>query len=225
MGDQEWVDASRELPDEGATVLVYLDCDHVTFGAVIDGDWEFEIAPWELADADGAEVERWRYLPWPSDEPSAALGREAAVKSRPVPGLTPGHPPDSTAVTLPPPFLDVHSLRVFDAAMLDCTLSELGDRAEAVETRNDFEDFLAHLLRSTDAGSRRYRGVPVWPLIDALLWCVEDFECYRRPEDGDAEERPTWRLVARLLFMGLFRGTPEAEALFGQDVIRHDAIG
>jgi hypothetical protein len=224
MPEEEWIDARRELPDEGATVLVYLDCDHVTFGAVIDGAWEFEIAPWELADADGAEVECWRYLPWPPDEPPGAPERETAVKSLPGPGLAPAPTPDPAA-KLPPPFLDVHSLRVFEAGMPDCTLGELGDRAEAVGTRGDFEDFLAHLLRSTDAGGRRYRGVPVWPLVDALLWCVEDFECYRRPGDGEAEERPTWGLVARLLFMGLFRGTPEADALPGQGVISHDAIG
>src|SRR5437660_599903 len=117
MAEQEWVDASLELPDEGSTVLVYLNCDHVTFGAVIDGDWEFEIAPWELADADGAEVECWRYLPWPPDDPPGAPEQEAAIKSLPEPGLASPFTPDPAAAKLPPLFLDVHSLRVFDARM------------------------------------------------------------------------------------------------------------
>jgi hypothetical protein len=227
MPEEGWMDASRELPDEGATVPVYLDCDHVTRGTVIDGGWEFEIAPWELADADGAEVECWRYLPWPPDEPPGAPEREAAVKSPREPGLASSSTLDPAAAKLPPPFPDVHALRVFDAGMLDCTLDELGDRAEAVGTRGDFEDFLAQLLRSTDAGQRRYRGVPVWPLADALppfsgAWKTSSATAARRTW-GRRRVRPGG-LIARLLFMELFRGTPEAEALAGQGVISHDVI-
>ena len=67
--EDQWFDANKELPDEGLTVLVYLDNDHVTLGMVYEGDWGITIAPWEATgSSDDYEVVCWRYLPYPPKE-------------------------------------------------------------------------------------------------------------------------------------------------------------
>jgi hypothetical protein len=157
-------------------------------------------------------------------EPTEACAPEATLKL--VQGLGPTQPASfDSAEGAAPAYPDVHALRVFDADIVDRTLAELGDRAGVVTTRRDFADFLAHLLRSTDVGARHYRGVPVWPLIDALLWCVEDFDYYFQARAVAAPEHPTWQLFAQILFLGLFRGSPEVAAWLEQHVTGHGVRG
>jgi hypothetical protein len=65
---EEWIKAAEELPDEGTTVLVHLDCGAVTLGPHLEGKWETAVAPYDSSIRDDADVLFWRRLPWPSAE-------------------------------------------------------------------------------------------------------------------------------------------------------------
>lgn len=80
MPHEDWLDVRRELPEEETTVLVYLDCDHVTLGIMLDGAWETTVAPWESPPGDCVEVLYWRPLPWPPAEPAGAREPAAMLK-------------------------------------------------------------------------------------------------------------------------------------------------
>jgi hypothetical protein len=62
----DWVEVSVELPDELQTVLVSTAAGNVTVGAVYEGAWEVEFAPWESPPSGGEEVmTHWMPLPLP----------------------------------------------------------------------------------------------------------------------------------------------------------------
>lgn len=65
--NQGWVDASKELPEEDTTLLVYLECDYVTLGIYLDGRWHWAAAPWDATECDGSQVLFWMELPAPPD--------------------------------------------------------------------------------------------------------------------------------------------------------------
>ena len=60
---QEWIDASKELPGEDYTVLVYLECDYVGFGIYLDERWHVITAPWDATGCGDSKVLFWRELP------------------------------------------------------------------------------------------------------------------------------------------------------------------
>ena len=74
---EDWVDADEELPEEGTTVLVYLDCDAVTLGVCFDDEWETTESPWDSAISEDADVLFWRHLPWPSAEMLTPSGTDS----------------------------------------------------------------------------------------------------------------------------------------------------
>lgn len=105
---------------------------------------------------------------------------------------------------------EASSVRCFDASFVDYDLDDLGAQADAVDSYDDFEAFLVNLLRSSQANRSRYRDAPVWPFLDALLWCLEEFDHYFYGRAPRIPGRPSWKLLGQLLFIALFRDTPEA---------------
>jgi hypothetical protein len=59
---QDWIDASRQVPEEDGTVLVYLECHHVTLGIFQGGKWHTVVAPWDSVLYE-SEVLCWSELP------------------------------------------------------------------------------------------------------------------------------------------------------------------
>jgi hypothetical protein len=105
---------------------------------------------------------------------------------------------------------DSSAVRHFDASFVDYDLGDLGAQADAVDSYDDFEAFLVNLLRSSQVNRSRYRDAPIWPFLDAILWCLEDFDHYFYWREPKIPRRPSWRLLGQLLFIALFRDTPEA---------------
>src|ERR687886_604979 len=64
----DWIRAAAGLPEERTTVLVYLDCDAVTLGVYLKGEWNVARPPWDSAVNEDADVLFWRRLPSPSTE-------------------------------------------------------------------------------------------------------------------------------------------------------------
>jgi hypothetical protein len=84
---EDWINVAEELPEEGITVLVYLNRDAVILGHYVEGKWETAMAPWDSAIRVDADVLYWRHLPWPSTEflpPSGAGGVSASEVRSPV---------------------------------------------------------------------------------------------------------------------------------------------
>lgn len=268
---EEWIKAAEELPDEGTTVLVYLDRGAVTLGLHLEGKWETAVAPYDSSIRDDADVLFWRHLPWPSAEMlthvvegacccsqavkvdvRARFGTDGTRDENLAGGSKGGHIvgcPElpstddsrvmngSNASALRSPVLpenvstvrravehsfstgsddlfggypDASSVRCFDACFVDYDLSDLGAQADAVDSYDDFEAFLVNLLRSSRVNRSRYRDAPVWPFVDALLWCLEEFDHYFYGRAPRIPGRPSWKLLGQLLFIALFRDTPEA---------------
>jgi hypothetical protein len=55
--------------------------------------------------------------------------------------------------------------------------------------------------------------------------CVQTLDYYFQGRAADAPEYPTWQLLSQILFLGLFRGTPEAAAWLEQHAIGHGVNG
>lgn len=286
---EEWIKAAEELPDEGTTVLVYLDRGAVTLGLHLEGKWETAVPPCDSSIRDDADVLFWRHLPWPSAEvltSSDASGVSASEVRSPVRspvvegpsccsqaaevdvrarvgtdgtraenlasgsegGDIVGRPElpstdgsrvinvsDASALQSPAMLGDVStvmravehsfstgsddlfagypeasSVRCFDASFVDYDLSDLGVQADAIDSYDEFEAFLVNLLRSSQVNRSRYRDAPVWHFVDALLWCLEEFDHYFYGRASRIPGRPSWKLLGQLLFIALFRDTPEA---------------